>query len=209
MKFQPTFRIGTVAAALIAVATLAFAGCGGGGYGGTGAGVGCQGYGGGGGGGNGGNCNAHGASPTPAASAQAVGELLTGENAQTVPTYGQVLGYADGTGMGANRSNVVNLTAGTNVQFVNLETVASGVPHTASSLGAWGGSFPAGGPSAAQGSTATAAGMSIGTAGFSTGTLNPGQLSAVYSSGGAGQVIIFGCFYHYNSNNMRTVVIVM
>ena len=195
-------------AAFVAVATLVFAGCGGGGYGGGGGtSLGCLSYGGGGGNSGGGSCNPvpH---PTVDPSAQPVSLLLTGENPVNVPTYGNVLGYTNGMTMAAsNGSNVVHLTAGQTVQFGNIEA-SGGQPHTASSLGPWSGSFPATGPTSAQ-QNASAAGTSIDTAGFSTGVLNPGQVSKVFNTGGSGQVIVFGCFFHYLSNNMRTVIIVM
>lgn len=212
MNFQTFFRTQTIAfAAFVSVATLAFAGCGGGGgstSGGTLAG--CLGYGGGGGGGGGGTGAGCNPSPTPSVdpSAQPVAILLTGENPVSVPTYGDVLGFTDGMTMSApSGSGIVHLTAGESVQFGNIENTG-GLPHTASSLGPWSGSFPTNGPTAAQ-ENPSATGSSIGAAGFSTGVLNPGLVSKVYTTGGSGQVIVFGCFFHYVSNNMRTVVIVM
>jgi hypothetical protein len=197
--------------ALVTVATFAFAGCGGG-SGGSSIADNCLsgGYGGGGGNGGGGTCGGNPApTPTTDPQAQPVSLLLTDEDPVTVATYGQVLGYSNGTSPNTpNGSNVVNLTAGMPVQFTNREASTSIYPqHTASSLGAWSGSFPANGPTSAA-LTASPANTSLGASGFTTGTLNPGQTSAVYNSGSAA-MIVFGCYYHYNSNNMRTVVIVM
>ncbi len=197
------------ALALSVLAATIVAACGG--YGGGGGLAGCLGYGGGGGGGLGGSgsCSGNPApGPTADGAAQAVAMLLTGESATTVPTFGEVLGYNLGNSPAAfaSGSNVINLTANQPVQFYNVEA-AGGNPHTASGLGAWSGSFPsAGPPSAAQ--NASAAGTAINAAGFSTGRINPGQLSLVYSSGTPGMTVI-GCYYHYLSNGVRTVAIVM
>jgi hypothetical protein len=159
-------------------------------------------YGGGGGGGGTNVCP----SPTPAVSAAPVALLLTGENPVNVAPYGNVLGFSNGTAPSTpNGSGVVMLTADTNVIFTNAEA-NGGLPHTASSLGPWSGSFPASGPSSSA-LNASAAGTSISATGFSTGNLNPGQGSAVYSTGSTA-MIVFGCFYHYASSGMRTVVIV-
>ncbi len=201
----------TTFALLVVIATVAFAGCGGGGSSGGGTLLGCLSYGGGGGGGGaggGGSCNPN-PSPTVDPSAQPVAILLTGENPVSDPTYGMVLGYSNGMNPSTpNGSSVVHLTANQAVQFGNVEATGTGVAHTASSLGPWSGSYPAAGPTSAQ-QTASASGSSIGAAGFSSGTLNPGKVSKVFNSGASGGIYIFGCFFHYNSNNMRTVVIVM
>ncbi len=210
MNFQPLFRIQTTAfAVLVATATIAFAGCGGGYGGGTG--IGCASYGGGGGGGGGGNCSGNpNPSPTVDPQAQPVSLLLTGENPVNVSPYGTVLGYSNGMSPSSpSGSNVVNLTANQAVQFGNVEPSGSLFgAHTASSLGPWNGSsFPPNGPTSAQ-QNASPAGTSISAAGFSTGAINPGKVSLVYNSGSAGMIVL-GCFFHYNSNGMRTVVIVM
>lgn len=210
MNLQALFKLPAAAATVVAVVALAVAACGGGG--GTTNAI-CPhssahlfGYGGGGGGGGTGvgNCPPPASSSTPAASAQPVGLLLTGENNVSVAPYGNVKGFFPGTnGNAPNGSNVVNLTAMHNVTFTNVEA-GGGQPHTASFIQTWGGSFPA---SPTIPSTASAAGASISSSSFSTGNLNPGQTSAVYSSGTPG-VFIFGCAYHYVSNGMRTVIIV-
>jgi hypothetical protein len=204
---RPTLTLTVVAT----VATLAFTGCGGGGGSSVTGGCLSGGYGGGGSGG-GGSCSGNPApTPTPTTDPQAqpVSLLLTGEDPVTVATYGNVLGYSNGTSPSTpNGSNVVNLTADMPVQFTNREASNSIYPqHTASSLGAWSGSFPANGPTSAA-LTASPANTSLSASGFTSGTLNPGQTSAVYNSGSAA-MIVFGCYYHYNSNNMRTVIIVM
>jgi hypothetical protein len=123
-----------------------------------------------------------------------------------VAPYGNVKGFFLGTnGSPPSGSNVVNLTAMHSVVFTNVEAAGSALPqHTASFIQTWSGSFPA---NPTIPSTASAPGASISSAGFSTGTLNPGQTSAVYSSGTPG-MFIFGCFFHYASNGMRTVIIV-
>jgi hypothetical protein len=183
-------------------AAVAIASCGGGGSAVNTPNRCAQQYGGGGGGGGGAVCP----TPKPAVSAAPVALLLTGENPVNIAPYGNVLGYSNGTAPSTpNGSGVVMLTANTNVVFTNVEA-NGGLPHTASSLGPWSGSFPASGPSSSA-LNASAAGTSISAAGFSTGNLNPGQSSAVYSSGSPAMTV-FGCFYHYALNSMRTVVIV-
>jgi hypothetical protein len=209
MNFHTRRARYTMFAALIATATMAFAGCGGGGAGGNGL-TSCLGYGGGGGGGNG-SCSGNPApnpSPTPAAGAQMVALLLTGENPVNVAPYGDVLAYALGNSPAAfaGGSDLINLTANQSVQFYNVEASSGGNPHTASNLGTWGGSFPASGPTAAQ-QNASAAGTAISASGFSTGTIEPAHVSQVYNTGAPG-ITVIGCFYHYLSNNMRTVAIV-
>ena len=208
VKFLTISKLQAGAAILAASLALALAACGGGGGSGFNSGGNCLGYGGGGGGGgNGSGCTGNPApSPSPAASAAAVGVLLTGENAVTTASDGMVRGFFNGTAhTGSTDSGVVNLTASTNVQFVNVEA-AGGFPHTASYLGPYSGSYP-GSFTNTNGPTASAAGASISSANFSAGNLNPGAVSQVYSTGGPG-MFIFGCAYHYLSDNMRTVVVV-
>jgi hypothetical protein len=158
------------------------------------------GYGGGGGGSGPGNC----ATPPPAAAP--VGLLLTGESNVSVAPYGNVLGFFNGTnGNPPMGSNVVHLTANQNVTFTDVEAAGSIFPqHTASFIQTWNGSFPV---NPTIPSSASAAGTSISSPSFSTGALNSGQTSAVYNSGGPG-MLTFGCFFHYKSNGMRTVIIV-
>jgi hypothetical protein len=64
-------------------------------------------------------------------------------------------------------------------------------------------------PAAFNGSgTRSPAGTAIGTTNFSTGAINPGQASLVYETGLPGFYMV-GCAFHYDSNHMRTVFIVM
>ena len=192
---------------VLALATIAFAGCGGGGSGVSNM-AGCKAYGGGGGGGtgSGGNCVGNPA-PSPTAAAQAVGLLLTGESSVNTASDGTVLGFFNGTaGNAPSGSGVVNLTANATVQFVNIESGAGALPHTASFLSVYSGSYPASFTNTG-GATPSAAGSVISSANFSSGAINPGTASKVYNAGGPG-MYIFGCFYHYLSNGMRTVIIV-
>jgi plastocyanin len=131
-----------------------------------------------------------------------VGVRLTGESPVTDRRYGRVLGYFRGTT--SLKSQVVSLFAGKNVVFSNVDTVA---PHTASFLGkatSHGAHFPASFNGSANQSPA---GTAIGTTHFSTGVLNPGQKSLVYTTGLPG-FYMFGCAFHYDSDKMRTVIIV-
>lgn len=131
-----------------------------------------------------------------------VGVRITGENAKMSPKYGRVLGYFNGKT--SHDSEIVQLTAATTVVFNNVDTVA---PHTASFLGKatrnmapW--------PTSFNGSSTQApAGTVISTSGFSTGPLSPGTKSLKYNTGSPG-FFMFGCFYHYNLDGMRTVIIV-
>jgi hypothetical protein len=201
VNLRSIFKLPAAAATLVVAVALAVAACGGGGGGAAMNSSGCAGYGGGGGGGNG-NCVAH-----PAATGTPVGILLNGENPVSAPPYGNVVGYFNGTNPNApNGSNVVNLVANTNVQFINFDTAGGFGPHTASNLGAWTGSFP-GTFTNSNGATASPAGTQITSANFSSGAVSPGAASAIYNSGGPG-MFVFGCAFHYMSKNMRTVVIV-
>lgn len=132
---------------------------------------------------------------------QGVGVRLFGE-ASFKSRYGTVLGYFDGKTSAT--SEVVHVPFGENVRFFNVDTVA---PHTASFLGdatattaKWPATFNGS-------STQSPAGTPIGTKNFSTGPLNPGTRSLLYSSGMIG-FYMFGCAFHYNSNHMRTVIVV-
>ena len=205
MNIQKFFSQSGIAAALVAAAALALAACGGGGYGGGGGTIaGCKAGYGGGGNGSGSGCVGNPApSPSPSPVAAVVGVRLTGESATTDSTFGTVLGYQ--LGLSGTTSQVIHLTANTSVQFSNGDAT---LPHTASFIGTWSGSYPAAFPAANLGATASAAGSTISTANFSSGNLDPGASSLVYNSGGAG-MLIFGCFYHYDSNQMRTVIVVM
>ena len=130
-----------------------------------------------------------------------VGIRLSNTQPHTSKHYGKVLGYFKGTT--SKVSQVVLLSANTNVVFTNVDSFA----HTASFLGdATRKSAPW--PSSFNGTDkASAAGTAIGTTNFSTGTLNGGKSSAVYTTGSPG-FYMFGCFFHYDSSGMRTVIIV-
>jgi hypothetical protein len=131
-----------------------------------------------------------------------VGVRINGEIAKMSPKYGRILGYFNGKT--SQNSEIVQLTAATNVVFNNVDTLA---PHTASFLGnATHNSAPW--PTSFNGSSTQApAGTVISTASFSTGPMSPGTHSLKYNSGGPG-FFMFGCFYHYNLDGMRTVIIV-
>lgn len=136
-----------------------------------------------------------------AATVAPVGVRLTREHAIT-DHYGFILGYFNGTT--SFTSEVVHLTAGTQVRFFNVDASA---PHTVSFLGK-ATATTAPWPRTFDGSfTRSPAGTAIGTAHFSTGPLNPGQQSLVYKSGLPGFYMV-GCAFHYDSNKMRTVIIV-
>jgi plastocyanin len=145
-------------------------------------------------------------SPSPSVSpgSQIVGVNLSTEVPTTDPTYGRVLGYFNSAGSINTTSQVVHLTAATNMVFQNFD---SGIPHTASFLGnasASSASFP---PSFNGSATQSPANTVISTASFSSGALNPGSTSLQYNSGPPG-FYMFGCAFHYDSDGMRTVVIV-
>jgi hypothetical protein len=209
VNFQKiTIRPIITLAVLFTIGALAFAGCGGGYGSSTAPGVNsnCQQYGGGSGGGAN-NCAAS-ASPTPDPNAQSVSMLLTGEKAVAVAPYGDVTGYSTSANPGTpNGSNIINLTANMPVQFANREA-SNGLAHTASSLGSFNGSFPTSDGLSSAALTPSAAGTSLGASGFTTGNLNPGQVSAVYTSGGPAMIML-GCYWDYpKTPSMRTVVIV-
>lgn len=135
-------------------------------------------------------------------SAQVVGVRLTGESSFHSNNYGTVLGYFRGTK--SLTSQVVSLTAATTVVFHNVD---SSRPHTASFLGNATKNvahFPA---LFNGGSVKSPAGSTLNSTKFSTGPLNPGSVSAKYNSGSPG-FYMFGCAFHYDSNGMRTVIIV-
>jgi plastocyanin len=131
-----------------------------------------------------------------------VGIRLNGEAGIIDPRYGLILGYFKGKT--STTSQVVVLPMGRNVKFQNFDFFAE---HTASFLGdATKNSAPW--PSPFNGSgIPSPKGTAIGTAGFSTGVLRFGDRSKVYTTGAPG-FYMFGCFFHYDSNGMRTVIIV-
>src|SRR5437870_9382589 len=136
----------------------------------------------------------------------ATGQLRIGVNLEANPIrdprYRYVIGYFKGTT--SQTSQIISVGMGRSVKFVNVDDNDA---HTASFLGdATAHMAPS--PAHFNGSsTASPAGTAIGTHGFSTGPLNPHQASALYSTGLPGFYMI-GCFFHYDSNRMRTVIIV-
>jgi streptogramin lyase/plastocyanin len=131
-----------------------------------------------------------------------VGVRLIGESPITDPNYGFILGYFNGTS--STTSQVVHLTMGESVQFFSVD---GSLPHTVSFLGNATATHAPWPPSFNGSSTQSPAGTAIGTTNFSTGALNPGQMSLVYETGLPGFYMV-GCAFHYNSSNMRTVIIV-
>lgn len=131
-----------------------------------------------------------------------VGIRLSGESAFTSPKYGRVIGYFKGKI--STTSQVVSLPADTEVRFFNVDSFLT---HTASFLGdatrnsaPWPQSFNGSG-------TKAPAGTAIGTTNWSTGALSPGKSSVLYNTGMPGFYMI-GCFFHYNLDGMRTIIIV-
>jgi streptogramin lyase/plastocyanin len=130
-----------------------------------------------------------------------IGIRLNGELSFADPNYGFELGYAVGTT--STQTQTITLSMGESVQFQNVDTE----PHSAAFLGnatmnnaPWPGVF--------NGSTTQSpAGTAIGTTGWATGSLNPNERSPIYETGLPGFYMI-GCQYHYNTNEMRTVIIV-
>ncbi len=115
-------------------------------------------------------------------------------------TYSFVKAYFGGNVV--TTSQVVSVTHSTSiVQIMNLDIQ----PHTAASLGPWSGSYPANGPDPAA--SPSPKNTDISAAGFTTGNIDPGATSKNYVANVPGLYII-GCAYHYNSDTMRTVIIV-
>jgi plastocyanin len=114
------------------------------------------------------------------------------------PTFGDVSFYSTGTSS-TSPANVVTIVHGSQITFTND---GSGVPHTASGLGT--GGFPA---SFDNTGGTTQTGTTIdGSLTWSTGTLQPGATSIAFTVGPPADYY-FGCFYHYNSNQMRDVIV--
>lgn len=132
-----------------------------------------------------------------------VGVRLTGEASIIDSRYGFILGYFKGKT--SLTSEVVSLPAATDVRFFNVDSTLT---HTVSFLGnATSKSAPW--PSSFDGSgTKSPKGTAIGTSKWSTGALLPGSSSVLYNTGMPG-FYMMGCAFHYNTNKMRTVIIVM
>lgn len=162
--------------------------CSGGGYGGGGIT-----YGGGGGGGGTQSC-----ATSPLSGPITVTAAL-GISSCNDTTAGVVLGFSDS---GA-KAQVIVVHTNQNIKFHNGE----GFPHSADLLGtfasqsSWPGSY-SGAPAASAGGTA------ISASGFSTGALAGGADSATYTTGSATGMYMIGCRFHYNSNGMRTLIVV-
>ena len=129
-----------------------------------------------------------------------IGIRLNGELSFNDPNYGFELGYAVGSG---TQTQTIGLPMGESVRFKNLDTIS----HSAAFLGnATANSAPW--PGAFNGSTTESpAGTAIGTTGWATGSLSPGKSSPIYETGLPGFYMV-GCQFHYNSNEMRTVIVV-
>ena len=133
-----------------------------------------------------------------------VGVRLTGEKGFR-STYGFVIGYFNG--LTSTTSQIISASPGVQIMFKNVDPLFVKVPHTVSFLGKatathapW--------PSLFNGSgTRSPAGTVISTVGFSTGPIHPGHVSLIYNTGPPGFYMV-GCFFHYNSNHMRTIIIV-
>jgi hypothetical protein len=153
-----------------------------------------------GGGGGGGTSNC--VTAIPPAGTEIIGINLTNPNQAACDdtTYSSVKAYFGGGVV--TTSQVISVTRSTSIiQFTNLDIQ----PHTAASLGPWSGSYPANGPNAAA--TPSPKNTDISAPGFTTGNLDPSATSKNYVANVPGFYII-GCAYHYNSDNMRTVIIV-
>jgi plastocyanin len=134
------------------------------------------------------------AAPTATAQPQ---EIHVGFNhaGTTDPVFGAIAFYAPNTGAAA----IITVMHGSQVVFTND---GSGVPHTGSGLGT--GGFPA---SFDNSGGTTPTGTTIDSSlTWSTGTLEPGASSQVFTVGPAGDYY-FGCFFHYNSDAMRDVLV--
>jgi plastocyanin len=120
------------------------------------------------------------------------------------PNYGQVLGYFSSNGTLNLQSQVVTVPAGAVVTFKNFDF--PGIQHTASFLGdATQNSAPWPSPFNGSGSQSPA-GTVINSPMFSTGPIDGNKKSLKYLTPPPG-FYMFGCFYHYDSNGMRTVII--
>ena len=145
-------------------------------------------------------------SPTPTPSPQLIGMNLTNptENPTIDPNYGQVLGYFSSTGTVNVNSQVVTVPAGAAVTFENFDKV--NIAHTASFLGdATQNNAPWPSPFNGSGNQSPA-GTVINTPLFSTGPIDGGATSLQYITPPPG-FYMFGCFFHYDFNGMRTVII--
>ncbi|HEY7992806.1 MAG TPA: hypothetical protein VID24_01185 [Candidatus Eremiobacteraceae bacterium] len=137
------------------------------------------------------------------ASTETIGVNLTNptQAACTDPVYQAVKAYFVGSTV--TTSAVVGVTASSTdvIQFMNLDFQ----PHTANELGAWTGAYPQVTPNPNK--TPSPAGTDISSLKFTTGAINPGATSLGYIADVPG-VYVIGCAFHYNTDNMRTIIIV-
>ena len=128
------------------------------------------------------------------------------ENPTIDPNYGKVLGYFSSDGTINVNSQVVSVPAAAAVTFESFDLM--GIPHTASFLGdATQNNAPWPSPFNGSGNQSPA-GTVINTPLFSTGPVDGGAKSLQYTTPPPG-FYMFGCFFHYDSNGMRTVIISM
>lgn len=153
-------------------------------------------------------------SPSPSSSPQGCDQALPPASTEIIgvdlnitgctdPTYQAVIGYFGGTNV--TTAQVISLKASATdaIKFENFDNQ----PHTAADLGTWTGSYPPNGPSLTA--TPSPQGMDISTSGFTAGNLNPGTTTKRSYVANVPGVYVFGCAYHYVSNGMRTIIIVM
>lgn len=138
------------------------------------------------------------------ASTQTIGVNLTNpvQNACTDPTYQAVKGYFGGSTVAASQVISVTASATDVIVFMNLDVQ----PHTANDLGTWSGAYPQVTPNPNK--TPSPANTDISSPKFTTGAINPGSTSLNYIADVPG-VYVLGCAFHYNTDDMRTIIIVM
>ena len=127
---------------------------------------------------------------------------LTGEAPYNDPVYGTVLGYF--LTHNSQVSQVITVPAGADIIFFNKDP---SLTHTVSFLGDAtqnGAPWP---PMFNGSSTQSPPYSWIGATNFSTGPIPPNGKSPPYETGFPGFYMI-GCAYHYDSNGMRTIIIV-
>ena len=137
------------------------------------------------------------------ASTEIIGLNLTGEAPCNDNTYTTVLGFFGGNTIVT--AQVISLTSSPTdlVEFVNLD---SSNFHTAANLKPWTGNYPNVNPDSAA--TPTPAMHDISELNFTTGNISPSSAATNMYVADVPGVYVFGCAYHYVSNNMRTVIIV-
>jgi streptogramin lyase len=129
-----------------------------------------------------------------------IGMRLNGEMSIEDPNYGFELGYSLGYGM---TTQTISLEAGHSVQFQNLDTI----PHSAALLGDATQNFAPWPAKFNGGTTASPEYTAVGAPGFSTGPVAPYAITPRYNTGMPGFYMI-GCQFDYNTDEMRTVLVV-